>query len=55
MADVEKGLSVKSDLHYEIIKRFREAAIEIPSPQRELRWKPDSPKPSDAGEGASKS
>ncbi len=38
--DVEKGLSVKSDLHYEIIRRFREAAITIPSPQRELRWKP---------------
>ncbi len=53
--DVEKGLSVKSDLHYEIIKRFREAAITIPSPQRELRWRPDSPKPSDADEGASKS
>jgi potassium efflux system protein len=53
--DVEKGLSVKSDLHYEIIKRFREAAIVIPSPQRELRWKPDSPKPSDGDEGASKS
>src|SRR5712691_5781737 len=53
--DVEKGLSVKSDLHYEIIKRFREAAITIPSPQRELRWKPDSPKPTDADEGASKS
>jgi potassium efflux system protein len=46
--DVEKGLSVKSDLHYEIIRRFREAAIEIPSPQRELRWRPDSPKPTDA-------
>jgi potassium-dependent mechanosensitive channel len=27
VADVEKGLSVKSDLHYAIIKRFREAAI----------------------------
>jgi small-conductance mechanosensitive channel len=39
VADVEKGLSVRSDLHYAIIKRFREAAIEIPYPQRELRWR----------------
>jgi potassium efflux system protein len=42
VSDVEKGLSVKSDLHYAIIKRFREAAIEIPYPQRELRWRPES-------------
>jgi small-conductance mechanosensitive channel len=39
VVDVEKSLSVKSDLHYAIIKRFREAAIEIPYPQRELRWR----------------
>ncbi len=53
--DVEKGMSVKSDLHYEIIKRFREAAITIPSPQRELRWRPESAKPAAADAGASKS
>ncbi len=29
VADVEKSLSVRSDLHYAIIKRFREAGIEI--------------------------
>ena len=39
VADVEKGLSVKSDLHYAIIQKFREAAIEIPYPQRDLRWR----------------
>jgi small-conductance mechanosensitive channel len=39
VADVEKGLSVRSDLHYAIIKKFRAAAIEIPYPQRELRWR----------------
>jgi potassium efflux system protein len=43
VADVEKGLSVRSDLNYAIIKRFREAAIEIPYPQRELRWRADGP------------
>jgi potassium-dependent mechanosensitive channel len=30
VADVEKALSVRSDLHYAIIKRFREAGIVIP-------------------------
>lgn len=39
VADVEKALSVRSDLNYAIIKRFREAGIEIPYPQRELRWR----------------
>src|SRR5258707_9810585 len=29
VADVEKSLSVRSDLHYAIIKRFREAGLEI--------------------------
>jgi len=29
VADVEKGLSVRSDLHYAIMKRFREAGIEF--------------------------
>jgi len=34
---MDKSLSVRSDLNYAIIKRFREAGIEIPYPQRELR------------------
>jgi len=32
VADVEKALPVRSDLNYAIIKRFREARIEIPHP-----------------------
>jgi potassium-dependent mechanosensitive channel len=32
VANVEKALPVRSDLNYAIIKRFREAAIEIPHP-----------------------
>jgi small-conductance mechanosensitive channel len=32
VADVEKALPVRSDLNYAIIKRFREAGIEIPHP-----------------------
>jgi potassium efflux system protein len=43
VADVEKALSVRSDLHYAIIKRFREADIEIPHQQRELRWRAEQP------------
>jgi len=37
--DVAKSLAVKSDLHYAILARFREGGIEIPYPQRELRWR----------------
>jgi potassium-dependent mechanosensitive channel len=37
IADIDKSLAVRSDLNYAIIKRFREASIEIPYPQRELR------------------
>jgi small-conductance mechanosensitive channel len=37
--DVAKSLAVKSDLHYAILARFRQAGIEIPYPQRELRWR----------------
>jgi potassium efflux system protein len=29
VANVENGLSVRSDLNYAIIKRFREAGVEI--------------------------
>ncbi len=40
VANVENGLAVKSDLHLAILKRFREAGIEIPYPQREIRLSP---------------
>jgi small-conductance mechanosensitive channel len=43
VANVENGLSVRSDLNYAIIKRFREAGIEIPYPQRELRLRSEHP------------
>ncbi len=43
VADVENGLSVRSDLNYAIIKRFREAGIEIPYPQREFRLRSEQP------------
>jgi potassium efflux system protein len=39
VAYVEKALSVRSDLNYAIVKRFRAEAIEIPFPQRDLRWR----------------
>jgi small-conductance mechanosensitive channel len=45
VAEVERTLSVKSDLNHEILKRFREAAIEIPCPQREVRWRGGDPGP----------
>ena len=34
---VDNGLPVKSDLHFEILRRFRAAKIEIPNPQYEVR------------------
>jgi small-conductance mechanosensitive channel len=34
--DAEKRLTVKSELHQEIDRRFREAKIEIAFPQRDL-------------------
>jgi small-conductance mechanosensitive channel len=39
VGDVEKALSVKSDLNFAIVSKFRAAGIEIPYPQRELRWR----------------
>ena len=42
VVDIEKGLSVKSDINHAIVKRFREAEIGIPYPQRELRWRAGS-------------
>jgi len=43
VADVERSLSVKSDIYHAIIKQFRQAGIEIPYPQRELRWRTEPP------------
>jgi small-conductance mechanosensitive channel len=37
VANVDYGLTVKSDLHFAILHRFRKAGIEIPFPQREVR------------------
>jgi small-conductance mechanosensitive channel len=39
VADVGDRGAVKSDLHFEILKRFREKGIEIPYPQREVRMR----------------
>jgi potassium efflux system protein len=55
VANVENGPVAKSDLHYAILKRFREAGIEIPYPQREVRFRRESDFPSDADAGTGKS
>src|SRR5262245_7170863 len=34
---VDNGLPVKSDLHFEILRRFRAAGIEMPNPQYDVR------------------
>jgi potassium-dependent mechanosensitive channel len=52
VTDVEKGLLVKSDLHYAIIKAFRKSGIEIPYPQRELRWRGQGDAPAGAAAGS---
>lgn len=36
VANVNQRLSVTSDLHFDIFRRFREAGIEIPFPQRDI-------------------
>ena len=57
VANVDNGLAAKSDLHHAILKRFREAGIEIPYPQREIRLTRESGSPShpDGHAGATKS
>jgi small-conductance mechanosensitive channel len=36
VADVNQRLSVSSDLHFEVFRRFREAGITIPYPQQDI-------------------
>lgn len=42
VTNVESGSSVKSDLHFAIIKRFRESGIRIPYPKSELQSRGDT-------------
>src|SRR5262249_30305703 len=37
VAHVDNGLPAKSDIHFDILRRFRAAGIEIPFPQQEVR------------------
>ena len=37
VADLGAGGAIKSDLYFAVLRRFREAGIEIPFPQREVR------------------
>jgi potassium efflux system protein len=57
VANVDNGLAAKSDLHHAILKRFREAGIEIPCPQRDIRFRRegDAPLQPDGNEGTMKS
>jgi small-conductance mechanosensitive channel len=36
LADISNGFGVRSDIRFEILKRFRQADIEIPFPQRDI-------------------
>jgi potassium efflux system protein len=36
LADISNGFGTRSDIRFEILKRFREAGIEIPFPQRDV-------------------
>src|SRR5262249_46623963 len=54
VAHVDKGLPVKSALHFEILRRFRAAGIETPFPQQEVRLLRDAsgaepPRPAEPG------
>lgn len=39
LSDIGMGLSVRSDLRFEIARRFREAGIEMPFPQRVIQFR----------------
>lgn len=50
--DPEDGMAnVRSDLYFEILRRFAAAAIEIPYPQRELRMRPVATLPAEKAFG----
>jgi small-conductance mechanosensitive channel len=36
LADISNGFGTRSDIRFEILKRFRETGIEIPFPQRDV-------------------
>jgi potassium efflux system protein len=44
---VDNGLPVRSDLHFEILRRFRAAKIEMPYPQHEVRIRADGGEPTE--------
>jgi small-conductance mechanosensitive channel len=45
--DPEDGIgNVRSDLYFEILRRFNAEGVEIPYPQRELRMRPVATEPS---------
>lgn len=46
LSDIGMGLTVRSDLRFEIMRRFREADIEIPFPQRVVHMPNQMPPPS---------
>jgi len=52
VAKFDDHLAVNSDLHFAILKRFRETGIEIPYPQREIRFQRGSGGNSSLGENS---
>jgi potassium-dependent mechanosensitive channel len=49
VSNVDYGLTVKSDLHFAILRRFRAAGIEIPYPRQDVRLLPGGAMPQAAG------
>ena len=45
LGNIDSGMSVKSALRFDIIRRFRAANIEIPYPQRDIHIRSDAPDP----------
>jgi potassium-dependent mechanosensitive channel len=48
LANVEQSLAVRTDLQMEILRRFREAAVKIPTPVHDTRIPGPAPPPPDA-------